>query len=61
MTSQPGLQAILIHILLTISRSKGNQTIKLGQLTEYNIRNIFLKNYARNMVEKLDPDTFMKN
>ena len=30
-----------------ISRSKGNETMKFGQLTEYNMRNIFLeKSYA---------------
>ena len=36
MTSQPGLQTIAIHILSNISRSKGNQTMKFGQLIEYN-------------------------
>ena len=38
-----------IHILLgNISRSKGNQTIKLGYLIEYNMRNISLeKSYAK--------------
>ena len=41
MTSQPGQQTIAIHILANISRSKSNQTIKLGQLIEYNKRNIF--------------------
>ena len=45
---------IVIHILSSISRSKGNEAMKFGQLTEYNImkfgqlteynmRNIFLK------------------
>ena len=43
MTSQPGLQAVAIHILLNISQSKGNQTMKFGQLIEYNKRNIFLQ------------------
>ena len=43
MTSQPGLQTIAIHILPNISQSKGNQTMKLGQLIEYNKRNIFLQ------------------
>ena len=48
MTSQPGSQAIAIHILINISRSKGNQTIKFGQLIEYNMRNIFLeKSYIK--------------
>ena len=43
MTSQPGLQIMAIHILTNISQSKGNQTMKFGQLIEYNKRNIFLK------------------
>ena len=36
--SQPDLQTIRIHILPNISRSKGNQTMKFGQL----IRETFL-------------------
>ena len=47
MMSQPGLQTILIHILPNISQSKGNQTVKIGQLIEYN-RNIFLQKLCRN-------------
>ena len=43
MTSQPGPQTIAIHILPDISQSKGNQTIKFGQLIKYNKRNIFLQ------------------
>ena len=43
MTSQPGQKTIVIHILPNISRSKGNQTMKFGQLTECNMRNIFLE------------------
>ena len=43
MTSQPGLQAIAIHILPNISQSKDNQTMKFGQLIEYNNRNFFLQ------------------
>ena len=42
MTSKPGLQTIPVHILPNISQSKGNQTMKFGQLIEYN-RNIFLQ------------------
>ena len=42
MTSQPGQQTIAIHILPNISRSKGNQTMKLEQLITYSKRNIFL-------------------
>ena len=40
MMSQPGLQAVAIHILPNISQSKGNQAMKLGQLIECNNRNI---------------------
>ena len=43
MTSQPGLRTIAIHILPIISKSKGSQTMKYGQLIEYNKRNIFLQ------------------
>ena len=52
------LQTIAIHIFPNISRSKSKQTMKLGQLIEYNKRNIFLKNYAENEVGKLVPDLF---
>ena len=38
---------VAIHILPNIS-SKGNQTMKFGQLIEYNMRNIFLeKSYTK--------------
>ena len=43
MSSQPGKWTIAIHILSGVSRSKGDQTIKFGQLIEYNMRNIFLE------------------
>ena len=46
MTSQPGKQTIAIHILPYISESKGDQTIKYGQLIEYNMRNIFFENQS---------------
>ena len=37
-----------MHILPNISRSKGNQTMKFGQLMECNMRNIFLeKSYIK--------------
>ena len=37
-----------IHILSNISRSKGNQTMKFGQLIEYNMESIFLeKSYTK--------------
>ena len=42
-TSQPALQTFAIDILSNISQSKGNQTMKFGQLIEHNKRNIFLQ------------------
>ena len=48
MTSQAGKQAISIHILPNISRSKGNQTTQFHELIAYNMRNIFLeKSYTK--------------
>ena len=47
MTSQPGLQTIAIHILPNISQSKGNQTMKFGQLVIHKKRNIFLQKVCR--------------
>ena len=48
MTPQPDLQTIAIHIFTDISRSKGNQAMKFGQLKESNMRNIFLdKSYTK--------------
>ena len=41
MMPQPGKQ--LQYTLPNISRSKGNQTMKFGQVIEYNKRNIFLQ------------------
>ena len=43
MVSETEKQITLIHIILNISKCKSNQAIKFGKLTEYNIRNIFLK------------------
>ena len=38
----------IIHIIPNISRSEDNQTMKFGQLTECNMRNIFLeKSYTK--------------
>ena len=49
-----------MHIMTSISRSKGNQAMKLGQLVKYNMRNIFLeKSYRKYGGEKL-PDPFLK-
>ena len=35
--------------------------MKLGQLIEYNMKNIFLEESYTNMVEKLFSDPFLKN
>ena len=58
MTLQPGKQAIAIHILPNISRSKGNRTMKFGQFIEYNVEIFFLKNHTQRLVEKLVTDPF---
>ena len=43
MISQPGLHTIELHILPSISQSKGNQWMKFDQLIKYNKRNIQVK------------------
>ena len=58
-TSQAGQQRIALQILSIISRSKSIQTITFGQLIEHNVKNVFLKNFTQNMVEKLFPDRFI--
>ena len=56
MTLQPWKQATAMHILPNISRNKCDKTMKLGQLIEYNMRNIFLeksmwwKNYSQTLL-----------
>ena len=60
MTWQPGLQTIAIHILPNVSQGKGNQSMKLDQVIEYNKGNIFFfKNYAEKEAGKLVPDLFL--
>ena len=59
MTSQPGLQTIAIHILPNISQIKSNQTMKIGQLIEYDKRYIFFKNYVENKAVRLVADLFL--
>ena len=53
--------SMILTILPNISRCKGNQAMKFGQLIDYNMRNIFLKNDTQNMVEKVFPDSFLKS
>ena len=60
MTSQPGKQTIAIHILTNISRSKGNQTMKFGQLIEYDMRTIFLEKSFSKCGRETIPRPFSK-
>ena len=43
MTSQTGQKLITMHMLPNISRNKGNQEMKFGQLSECNMKIIFLE------------------
>ena len=56
MTSQNVQQIITIHILLNISRSKSNQSMKLSYLIEYVKFLNFFKNRAENETGRLVPD-----
>ena len=38
---------IATHILLSISRSKGNLIVKFAQLIKYDVRNIFPQDHAK--------------
>ena len=60
MTAQPGKQTITMHIASNISRNKGNQTVKFGQLIEYNIRNIFLDTFFLMFLRTFFPEPFLK-
>ena len=42
MTPQPGTHTVEIHVLPSISKSKGNQSMKFAQLIKFYMRNIFL-------------------
>ena len=57
--SQTGKQIITKHILPNISRGKGNQAKKLGQLKKYNVRNIFLQKSCINEAVTLVPNFFL--
>ena len=59
MTSKPGQQTVAIHILPNISQSKFIQTMKFGQVIEYNKRTISFKNRAENEARRLVPDLFL--
>ena len=49
-------------MLPIISRSKGNQTMKFGQLIDYNMRNIFVeKSYTKCGEETIPRPLFKKS
>ena len=61
-TLQAGKQTIAIHILPNTSSNKNNQTMKLGQLIEYNMRNIFFeKPYSKCGGETIPRPFFKKS
>ena len=43
---------ITIHMLPSISRNKGRETMRFGQLKKYRMKNIFLKDHTQNLMEK---------
>ena len=64
MTSQSGQQTMTIHILPYISRSKGNQAMKFGQLIKDSKRNIFLQALFRKRAKEISSrplSVFQKN
>ena len=60
MTSLTGQQIIKIHIFPNISTSKDNQTMKVGHLIEYKMRNIFLEKWFTKCGGKTRPSPFYK-
>ena len=50
--SQTGKQTIMKHVLPNISRSNDNQTMKFGQLIEYDVRNSFFQKSCRDSGRK---------
>ena len=60
MLSQPGKETIAIHILSFISRIKDNQTVKFGQLVEYNMIKIFLEKSYPKCGGETTPQLFSK-
>ena len=59
-TSQTGHQIITIRILSNISRSKGNQSVKFGQLIEHNMRKILFEKSCTNCNGETSPRPFCK-
>ena len=60
MTPQCGKPAMAIQILHNNSGNKGTQTMKLAQLTDYNLRNNFLPKSCSICGEETSPKIFSK-
>ena len=60
MMSQPGKRTNAIHILPNLFRSKGNQTMKVGQLIENDTGNMFLEKSYTKCGGKTSPIFFSK-
>ena len=58
MTSKTEQQIIAVHILSNISRNKGNQAKKFGQLIKYNMGNIFVEKPYTKCAGKASPSPF---
>ena len=61
MASQTGQQTITIHIFPGISRSKGNLTMKSGQIIKHNMRNKYFEKLCTNCGKATSPRPFFKN
>ena len=61
MVSKPGQQTIAIYILPNISRTECNQTMKIGQLIELIMRNIFIEKSYTKCGEETVSRRFSKN
>ena len=61
MTSQPRKFLITTHILPNISRSKGNQKMKVSQLIEFKMKNFFLEKSHTKFGEKTVPRPFLNH
>ena len=61
MTSESGEKTIAIHILTNISRGEGHQAMKLGQLIEYNMKNIFVEKSYTKCAGETNPDPYLKH
>ena len=57
-SSQTGQRIITMHLLPSISRSKGNQAKKFIYLIECNMKTTFLQTLGENEAEKLVLDLF---